>query len=767
MRWFFLLAALFNAALALALVVASDANVFVSCLGAIATLYLCWRWKRGYERKSFSIASDFLAGGALILVGYGAGDPIRAGMLIYVGLFLQALTGTRRRVVFAAAVHVSAYVIAVLLSPTLPTLNLWSPEVLLQPPGVMMTAIMYVLGNTLARHERASAREQALARAGSELVASGDRDSVYAAALEAVMAITSPHVIGAIPFLAFGENGRLGVIGAAGIPAPIEEKLRGMFLDLDQIPCARERLMKRQSYDFKPSATADAAAGLGFGGRPGSTVFAMPLFSGDDLCGVLAVITQASLPDECKDSLRALATEVALGLGNLKLREELAHQAFHDPLTHLANRALLTDRLQHALTRTARSQAPVALLLLDVDGFKTVNDSLGHLAGDQVLCEVATRLRGCLRESDTAARLGGDEFAVLVEEIDHDAADPGVTVESARSVARRILDALSAPIYLSSTEVFVSASIGIAIGSAADSVEELLSQADAAMYAAKRSGKSRYNVFEPQLRAEVLHRLALETDLRRALEAGQFGLQYQPIVELRTGRHVAFEALVRWEHPRRGVIGPEQFLSLAEDTGQVVALGRWVLAEACRQAWTWRAMNPRHAALAINVNVAARQLREPGFVDDVVAALTQSGLPADGLVLELTEAAFIQRSVEIVARLEQLRRLGVHLSLDDFGTGNSSLAYLRDLPFDSVKIDRSFVEGIERNPTQTALMRAIVSLTSALQLTTVAEGVESAAQARRLARLGCDLGQGFHFAKPLEAADVAQVLAEATPARAA
>jgi len=740
-RWCFLLTAFFNAAITLAMIAASDADLPIRGLGVVATLFMCWRWKRGYVRGEFAMVGDLLAGVALLAVGFGAGDPIRCAMVLYMGLFLEAMFGTRRRLAIATCIQLGAYGVAVGLSPSRELLTVWSPEVVMQPPGAALVAVMYVLGSTLARHERAAAREHALARVGSELVASADRDAVFNAALLGVEAIVSPHTT-YDALLAFGDADRLKVVDTTSENAA---RLRGLTLDLTTWPTAvRERLLQGHAYEVDNAERLRSRRHLQLAGRDG-TAFVAPLMASESLCGALAVMTPASLPAECKDGLQALAMEVALALHNVELREKLAHQALHDPLTDLANRSLLLNRSEHALSRLPRSGGSVAVLLLDVDGFKTVNDSLGHPAGDRVLVEVASRLRTCLRESDTAARLGGDEFAILVEDLDEQAL---FTVES---VAQRVMDALQAPILLPSTEVFVSASIGIAIASGLEDVDELLSRADVAMYAAKRGGKARYSVFEPSLRADAVRKLELETDLRRAVEAGQFVLHYQPIVELSTRAPVGFEALARWNHPRRGWVQPDQFIGLAEESGLIVPVGRWVLDEACQQLRRWQVAYPEHANLRMNVNVAARQLREASFLDDVQAALVRANLSPDALVLEVTETAFLDRSDDVLRRLERLRGLGVHLALDDFGTGYSSLAYLRDLPFDSVKTDKSFVDGVEHRPSQAALIRAIVSLGAALELAIVAEGVETAAQATLLAHLGCDMAQGFLFARPAEA----------------
>jgi EAL domain-containing protein (putative c-di-GMP-specific phosphodiesterase class I) len=331
-------------------------------------------------------------------------------------------------------------------------------------------------------------------------------------------------------------------------------------------------------------------------------------------------------------------------------------------------------------------------------------------------------------------------------------------IRQACAIAQRILDVLQAPVLLGPREVFVSASIGIALCSGTTDFDELLSQADTAMYAAKRNGKACYSVFEPTLHADAVQRLELETDLRHAIEADQFVLHYQPIVQLTGAQPVGLEALIRWHHPTRGLVAPDQFIPLAEETGLIVPLGRWVLLQACRQVSQLRLNFPNLRELNVSVNVAARQLLEAGFVDDVRSALSDGRLPADALILELTEHALLQRSNATLARLHELRELGVRLALDDFGTGYSSLAYLRDLPFDRVKIDRSFIDGIESKTQQAALVHAIVSLSRALGLETVGEGIELAAQANQLALLGCDLAQGYLFSKPVDAETIARVL---------
>jgi diguanylate cyclase (GGDEF)-like protein/PAS domain S-box-containing protein len=427
--------------------------------------------------------------------------------------------------------------------------------------------------------------------------------------------------------------------------------------------------------------------------------------------------------------------------------EQLRHQAFHDPLTGLANRALFTDRVQHALVLGGESGA-AAVLFVDLDDFKAMNDRLGHPAGDALLCAVGTRLCSVLSPSHTVARLGGDEFAILVEDVREAA--------TAAATADRLVNAFQQPFHVQGNEVFVTASIGIAMG---DDADELLRSADVAMYRAKASGKAQYAFYAPTMDEEVLGRLELIADLRRARPGEQFVLHYQPSLDLATGDVVGVEALVRWEHPTRGLLQPEAFIWAAEETGLIVGLGRWVLAEACRAAARWRAEVPGASTLGLSVNVSARQLQQPGLVDDVRRALAGSGLDAGALTLEITETVLAERGDDAAAVLDGVKALGVRLALDDFGTGYSSLSRLQYLPVDELKIDRSFVQSIDSGADRAALVRAIVELGRALELTTVAEGIEHAGQVAALQRVGCRLGQGFHFARPLAAVELEQLLA--------
>jgi diguanylate cyclase (GGDEF)-like protein/PAS domain S-box-containing protein len=428
--------------------------------------------------------------------------------------------------------------------------------------------------------------------------------------------------------------------------------------------------------------------------------------------------------------------------------EQLRHQAFHDALTGLANRAVFTDRVEHALVLRAPGTRGVAVLFLDLDDFKAVNDSLGHAAGDELLRQVGARLRAALEASHTVARLGGDEFAILIEEV--------AGLPTAVAAADRLVAALQAPFDIEGREVFVTASIGIALGTVAD---ELLRAADVAMYRAKAAGKAQYVVYAPNMGDELVGRLELVAELRRARCDEEFVLHYQPVVDLESGAVVGVEALVRWNHPTRGLLAPGAFISLAEETGKIVELGRWVLHEACRQVAAWRAATPGASTLTLSVNVSTRQVRHGVLVEDVSSALATSGLPAEVLTLELTESVLARRHEELKSVLGEVAALGVRLALDDFGTGYSSLSLLQDLPVHMLKVDRSFVTELDAEVTRPGFVRAIVDLAETLDVELVAEGMETLAQTAELRRLGCLAGQGFHFSPPLDAATLQGLLA--------
>jgi diguanylate cyclase (GGDEF)-like protein/PAS domain S-box-containing protein len=430
---------------------------------------------------------------------------------------------------------------------------------------------------------------------------------------------------------------------------------------------------------------------------------------------------------------------------------QLASQALHDRLTGLPNRVLLRDRVEHALARAGRRGASVALLIADIDRFKVFNESLGHDGGDRLLVAVAERLTELLRPGDTVARMGGDEFALLCEDIGgyHEAA----------GIASRVVGAFEKPFHVQGNDLALTASVGVAVGALAGPAPELLLRdADVAMYRAKDAGRDRYEVFDETMLADATERLSVENDLRRGIAQDQLRLYYQPIVHLDTGAIAGFEALVRWQHPVRGLLPPLEFIPTAEQTGLIVPLGRYVLAEACRQAASWTEMHANGEQLRMSVNVSAKQLVQPGWSDEVAQVLAESGLAPRQLVLEITESVLMDDADATAVRLEELRRLGVRIAIDDFGTGYSSLGYLRRLPVDILKIDKSFIDGVAEGPHESALARAVVKLASTLRLEAVAEGINSRKQLLQLRRLRCPYGQGFYFSRPEPPAAIAGLL---------
>jgi diguanylate cyclase (GGDEF)-like protein/PAS domain S-box-containing protein len=432
------------------------------------------------------------------------------------------------------------------------------------------------------------------------------------------------------------------------------------------------------------------------------------------------------------------------------LEQRLRQLAFHDPLTGLANRVLFADRVGHAVAQSRRTGTRVAVLYCDLDDFKTINDSLGHDAGDELLLTVARRLRGCLRAGDTPARLGGDEFAVLLENL-HGA-------DEAIDIATRLLADLRGPMTIRDRALTVGASVGIVVPPVgqATSAGELQRDADAAMYAAKRRGKNRWELYDPGMHADALQRLEITAELDRALRLRELLLAYQPVVGVDDGEIVGVEALVRWQHPQRGLVMPLEFIPFAEETGQILPLGRWVLSEACRQARAWHDLgNPN---LTMSVNLSARQLQDPNLVDFVAGTLAETGLRPDSLVLELTETALMAEPDAGFQVIRRLKRLGVRLAIDDFGTGYSSLAYLHRLPVDVIKVDRSFIADLGLGSDRATLANGVLELVRTLQVSTVAEGVETAEQLSALRTARCQLAQGFMFSRPVPAEEITEIL---------
>jgi len=462
--------------------------------------------------------------------------------------------------------------------------------------------------------------------------------------------------------------------------------------------------------------------------------------------------------------LETLANQSAIALENgqleqslaelSRLKEQLRYQAYHDPLTNLGNRSLFLERVDERLKRPNRDRVPV-VLFLDLDDFKVVNDTLGHAAGDRLLAAAAERIRSCVRSDDVAARLGGDEFAVLVED------QPDLN--RAIAVANRIIEALRLPFPIEGQEVAVAGSIGIAAAKSDTTLaDELLRNADVAMYIAKANGKGRAAVFEPMMHAAIVARHALSAELSLGVGKSEFDVFYQPILALQTGALAGVEALVRWRHPTRGLITPDEFIPLAEENGTILPLGRWVLEESCRQVAEWTETQ-RTKPLTLTVNLSAAQLREPGFMDDLDRILAETRLAPSQLVLEMTETAMFHDTSTTIARLQDLRARGIRIAIDDFGTGYSSLGYLRRFPVDILKIARDFVDD---DSAEWAFPAAIIALGRTLNLRIVAEGIEQEWQLERLRSLGCELGQGFYFARPTDATGFEAYVAARHPGKA-
>jgi diguanylate cyclase (GGDEF)-like protein/PAS domain S-box-containing protein len=448
------------------------------------------------------------------------------------------------------------------------------------------------------------------------------------------------------------------------------------------------------------------------------------------------------------DFVQALANILADAIQQRETEDRIRYQALHDPLTDLPNRVLFLDRLGHALTRPG---AEVAVVLLDIDNFKLVNDSLGHSAGDELLRKIAPRLTDALRPGDTIARLGGDEFVVLLEHVADERA--------AARIAERIVTAFELPFELSAGEHFAKASLGIAIATGEEEEPSaLIRDADAAMYQAKERGRARFEVFDGAMRARTVKRLSVENDLRRALDRDELRVAYQPIVSLKDGSIAAVEALLRWSHPERGLIAPADFIPVAEESGLIEPIGRWVLNAACAQAAEWHALRPAAPALGIAVNLSVRQFTQRDLEATVAGALAASGIEPSSLCLEITESVLLDEPDTVSETIKGIARHGVRFALDDFGTGYSSLAYLTRLPIDGLKVDRSFVDELGSSARSTAITTAIVRMAQALSIEVVAEGVETQAQLDTVRDLGCELAQGFYFHRPLQASAITALL---------
>ena len=487
-----------------------------------------------------------------------------------------------------------------------------------------------------------------------------------------------------------------------------------------------------------------AGVAVAIRGRHGDTLGALGVYSA----------TPGRFSADDAAFLQSLANLVAAAKDNLAAEAELRHRALHDPLTGLPNRTLLADRLEHALAACRDPAERVAVLLIDVDRFKHVNDSLGHPIGDQLLAALAQRLRACVRAGDTLARMGGDEFVIVAERVQD--------VTHALELADRIASSWSAPLPVGDRSLHVTASVGVAVSGPGAGADELLASADAAMYRAKEQGGARSALFDDGLRERASTQLRTEQELRLALERDEVCVHFQPIVDPATLRCRSLEALARWRHPERGLVSPAEFVPVAEASGLIIALGARVLDLALNQLAAWRRDDPAFADVAVSVNVSPSQLRQPTFIDALRTTLQHVGLPPSAVTLEITERALLRPDGPAVKTAHQLRRLGVELALDDFGTGYSSLSTLRTLPVTSLKIDRTFLAGLGRDDADTGVISGILRMAAGARLRVVAEGVETSNQAQLLVSMGCDAAQGYHYAPPLEADEAAAFVRRAS-----
>ena len=530
--------------------------------------------------------------------------------------------------------------------------------------------------------------------------------------------------------------------------------LEGLILDAN--PASRDllgyephELVGRSATSLSPEEDVEATRELGRELREGlrDTVTVERRFFHKDGHLVWGQLTVSVVPHGGERRMIGMIQDIT---ERKRMEGQLLKQAFQDELTGLANRVLFRDRLRHALDRRDRHACRVAVILLDLDGFKRVNDSLGHAVGDELLQIVGRRIASTVRAGETVARLGGDEFAVVIEEVG-DRDDPQV-------LADRLLMLLRMPMRVGGREVVVGVSVGIAIAEASDDEETVLRNADTAMYAAKASGKACVRRFDPSMHRDAMEWLELESDVRLAIDRRELRLEFQPLIRIDSGRVKGFEALVRWQHPGRGYVTPGVFLPIAEETGLIVALGRWVLLEACLQATQWTAAGDEPPS--VSVNLAAKQLDSELLVDDVRAALEASGLEPARLILEITESDVMREPDVVLAKLNALKALGVRLAIDDFGTGYSSLSHLQFFPVDELKIDRSFIHRIANGDREAAFVRTMVSLAKSLEVEVVAEGIEEPSQLQYLRTVGCDIGQGYLFSRPLLPEDIAPFVAE-------
>jgi diguanylate cyclase (GGDEF)-like protein/PAS domain S-box-containing protein len=600
---------------------------------------------------------------------------------------------------------------------------------------------------------RAAAQQAAVARLSSHALQLGEPDTLME---EAVSLMAQLDGVESACIWEVGRDGRrLQMLAEANVQATESDRRASAARD-SHAGAALESGLHVIVDDWESERRFSMPPALRVAGVGSS--LAVPIDGKEEPFGVLdihALETNRFTPQDVhfvQASANVLADAVERHAADLALR----HRVLHDSLTGLPNRTSFVESLKLALQRGAVSGSPVGILFLDLDSFKLINDSIGHHAGDELLRAVASRLGSDLRPGDIVARFGGDEFGILVDHL----ADE----DEAVAIANRVAAAFAEPFSMGGAEHFIGASVGIAVDRPSRSepvdAESLIRDADAAMYRAKEKGQARCELFDAEMRARAVRRLEVEQDLHRALARDELTLHYQPVVALGSGEIVGLEALVRWEHPRRGMLDPGEFLSIAEDSGLIGPIGRWVLENACRQAREWHEQRPDRRPLDVAVNLSARQVAHRDLAASVAEVLARSGLDPIHLSLEITESVLVEESATATATLEALSEIGVRLVLDDFGTGYSSLAYLNRYPFDALKIDRSFVEGLGVEQERTAIVEAIVGMARALSLDAIAEGVENAAQLSELRRLGCDYAQGHLFSRPLPPAGLTRLVGD-------
>jgi len=694
--------------------------------------WLWWRW--GYHRGGFPAWGELVEIVFVVTLALLGGEVSAAAAPVSAGIFVRSLYGSSRgalvRAVVWWAVDQGAESVAFGLGlepiPTSTEQALWQ---LLS--FILWTGLMRAVASTLVRQELLAAREQALWRAATGLAAAPGGDHVHQLAVVAALDLVGRPAAraqimaledGVLRALAAEPGPPEGAVAVADLPAPLRQGLAA-----GQIVQAR----------------ADGCPGLA--GLPhlhpdAPGVVQLPLTVGDQRWGALVVEVAPPLRPGVADALQTLTSSVSLALCSQALTEDLQRQALRDPLTGLANRALLRERAAQAVARSRRESRRAAVLLVDLDGFKSVNDALGHAAGDQLLMVVADRLRASVRPADTVARLGGDEFAVLLDGVD--------TTDDARRAACRVLAALAEPVELEGRSLVITGSVGVAVWEDPLDVDALLRDADTAMYVAKHRGKGRFAVYEPRMRSTLARRQDLEAALRDGLAAGGFRAHYQPIVDLRSGRTVAVEALVRWHRTAGRATRPGAFLPAAERSGQILPLGRAVLEQACRQLRSWTDDLGPGAPRTVGVNLSPVQLRDDRLAEDVEDILSAAGLPPTALELEVDQAALAGDGDAVRARLVDLHDLGVRVALERFGSG-SSLELLRRLPIDTLKMDRSWVDDLTGNPDGRAFAQALLGFAASLELRVVAEGVERPEQLDALRHQTGTLAQGNHLSPAL------------------